>query len=113
MQPWSRDWSSDWSRDWPAAAPEHTPDSPWAASSHTASAGWPRWSPELSEAPWTEDLGTEHTAALLSSLRAVLTAPLISSPKLINTLSLVEFTWGQHPKIIPKFFSPTRIQFHS
>lgn len=38
--------------------------------------------------------------------------PFIINFKPTNTLFLMEFTWGQRPKIIPKFFSPTKIQLH-
>lgn len=38
--------------------------------------------------------------------------PFIISFKPTNTLFLMEFTWGQRPKIIPKFLSPTKIQLH-
>lgn len=35
-------------------------DSPWVASFHTVSAGWPRWSPGLSVDSWTEDLQRQN-----------------------------------------------------
>lgn len=87
-------------------SPRKSQHSPWAASSHTASAGWPRWSPELSEAPWTEDLGTEHTAAFSAQLHhsdhsGTFSCRFLSLPNSLTPCSSWNLLGGSTQKLSP------------